>query len=249
MVSVARSRRLACAESLTFSLEDGTETQGVIASTELEGSNVPLLLSTKAQKTLGFLIDMEDRAVFSKSLGQHLQLVDRDGLPGIRLLPGEHGEGSMALHLNDSTSNIADSDDEFEEIEIPDNNEKHQIEEENALEYVKLDDGSIKQLTKGQKKMLHEGLDELEKEDAAQWTTLREKNKPTKMPGRLLTRGCGVALLELFSGAATLTMMVASLGLPVAEPIDILDNPAFDLLDLKDDDWWSNELIKKIRCL
>ena len=38
---------------LTSSLEDGTEAQGVIVPTELEGSNVPLLLSTKAQKTLG----------------------------------------------------------------------------------------------------------------------------------------------------------------------------------------------------
>ncbi|CAL1150025.1 unnamed protein product [Cladocopium goreaui] len=215
---------------VTFSLEDGTEAQGVIVSTELEGSNVPLLLSTKAQKTLGLLLDMHDRTVFSKSFGQHLQLVDRDGLPGIRLLPGEHGEASMALHINDSTINVDDDDNDNEEIEALDKSDKHLIEEENTLEYVKLDDGSIKQLTKGQKKMLHEGLDDLEKEDTALWTTLREKNKPTKTPGRLLLRGCGVALLELFSGAATLTMMVASLGLPVAEPIDVLDNPAFDLL-------------------
>ena len=81
---------------------------------------------------------MEDRTVFSKCLGQHLHLVGRDGLPGVRLLPGDHGEGSMALRLNDSTINIADSDDEAEEIEASDKNEKHQIEEENALEYVKL---------------------------------------------------------------------------------------------------------------
>eukprot|EP00435_Cladocopium_sp_Y103_P069613 s840_g33.t1 len=170
---------------VTFCLEDGTEARGVIVSTELEGSNVPLLLSTKAQKSLGLLIDMHD-----------------------------------------NTDSDYDSDDNL----ASENDEKHQIEEEDTLGYLKLNEGAIKQLTKGQKKMLNDGITELEKEDAALWTTLREQNRPTRMPGRLLTRGCGVAPLELFSGAATLTMMVASLGLPVAEPIDVLDNPAFDLL-------------------
>eukprot|EP00435_Cladocopium_sp_Y103_P065198 s39_g27.t1 len=215
---------------VTFSLEDGTEARGVIVSTELEGSNVPLLLSTKAQKSLGLLIDMHDNTVYSKIFEQHLQLVDRDGLPGLRLLPGDPDEASIALHSHDSTINIQDSDYDSDDNLASENDEKHQIEEEDTLGYLKLDEGSIKQLTKGQKKMLNDGITELEKEDAALWTTLREQNRPTRMPGRLLTRGCGVALLELFSGAATLTMMVASLGLPVAEPIDVVDNPAFDLL-------------------
>ena len=36
--------------------------------------------------------------------------------------------------------------------------------------------------------------------------------------------------MELFSGEAALSLMVATLGLPVAEPIDIMDNDNYDLL-------------------
>ena len=204
---------------VTFSLEDGSEAQGVITSTELEGSHAPLLLSTKAQKSLGLMIDMSERKVYSKTMKQHLEIVDRDGLPGIRLLPGDHGGDAIALRAEE-----CDASEEEAEEEISVVTDKTKIEEEDTMGYIKLDDGSLKQMTKGQKKMLGDTIEELEKEDQAMWTTLREKSKPTKNPGRLLPRGCGVALMELFSGAATLSLMVATLGLPVAEPIDILNN-------------------------
>ena len=210
---------------VTFSLEDGSEAQGVITSTELEGSHAPLLLSTKAQKSLGLMIDMSERKVYSKTMKQHLEIVDRDGLPGIRLLPGDHGGDAIALQAEE-----CDASEEEAEEEISVVTDKTKIEEEDTMGYIKLDDGSLKQMTKGQKKMLGDTIEELEKEDQAMWTTLREKSKPTKNPGRLLPRGCGVALMELFSGAATLSLMVATLGLPVAEPIDILNNADYDLL-------------------
>ena len=104
---------------------------------------------------------------------------------------------------------------------------KSEIEEEDTLGYLSLEECSIKAMTKGQKKRLQQSLETVEKEDAALWSTLRSE-KPIK-PGasrRLLSRGCGTFLMEIFAGAATLTWMAASWGLPVSEPIDCLYNYA-----------------------
>lgn len=168
---------------------------------------------------------MSECKVYSKTMKQHLEIVDRDGLPGIRLLPGDHGGDAIALRIEQCNTSEEEVEDEVSVVV-----DKTKTEEEDTMGYIKLDDGSLKQLTKGQKKMLGDTIEELEKEDQATWTTLREKSKPTKNPGRLLPRGCGVALMELFSGAAALSLMVATLGLPVAEPIDIMDNDNYDLL-------------------
>ncbi|CAE7591026.1 RE1 [Symbiodinium sp. CCMP2592] len=78
---------------IAIQLADGTLATGTVESTELEGSTAPLLLSCRAQKQLGFVLDLDEHTVYSKVFGQHLELVDRDGLPSVRLLPLTPEEG------------------------------------------------------------------------------------------------------------------------------------------------------------
>ena len=54
-----------------FALADGTIASGTITSTELGGSDAPLLLSTKAQRSLGLVIDLDEHTVYSKKMGQY----------------------------------------------------------------------------------------------------------------------------------------------------------------------------------
>ena len=80
---------------------------------------------------------------------QHLEIVDRDGLPGIRLLPGDHGGDAIALRIEQCNTSEEEVEDEVSVVV-----DKTKTEEEDTMGYIKLDDGSLKQLTKGQKKML-----------------------------------------------------------------------------------------------
>ena len=45
----------------------------------------------------------------------------------------------------------------------------------------------------------------------------------------MLPRGCKTFLLEMFAGAATLSLMAVSLGLTVSSPIDVIYDPRYDL--------------------
>ena len=217
-IKVAGLRRI----PVIFGLENGTQVCGEIVSTELEGSNAPLLLSTKAQKSLGLLIDMDEHSIYSRRMNDYLELVDRDGLPGIRLLPGDGEQHQVALHAAEESL--------VEDGEADGATAKTEIEEEDNFNYVRLGEDPMKVMTKGQKKLVRDGLEEVEKEDIAMWAVLRGDRVPKK-PQRLIPRGCGTALLELFSGAATLTLMVASMGFSVSEPVDIMNNITHDLLD------------------
>ena len=73
--------------SIAIQLADGTLATGTVQSTELEDSSAPLLMSYGAQRQLGFVLDAEAGTVYSKAFEQHVDLVDRDGLPALRLLP------------------------------------------------------------------------------------------------------------------------------------------------------------------
>ena len=58
---------------------------GAVQSTALVDSTAPLLLSYGAQRQLGLVLDIEAGAAYSKMFQQHVELVDRDGLPAPRL--------------------------------------------------------------------------------------------------------------------------------------------------------------------
>ena len=92
-----------------FALKNGDIASGTITSTELSGSEAPLLLSTRAQKALGLVIDTEEHTVYSKRMNQYLELVDRDGLPAIRLIPSTEDETDIALQAEISSAQEEDS--------------------------------------------------------------------------------------------------------------------------------------------
>ena len=71
---------------ISLQLADGTLAHGTVESTELADSEAPLM-SCQAQKQLGIVLDMGEHKAYSKVFRQHLDLVDRDGLPALRLLP------------------------------------------------------------------------------------------------------------------------------------------------------------------
>ena len=54
-----------------FALKNGDIASGMVTSTELSGSVAPLLLSTKAQRSLGLVIDTEEQTVFSKRMNNY----------------------------------------------------------------------------------------------------------------------------------------------------------------------------------
>ena len=58
------------------------------------------------------MIDMSERKVYSKMMKQHLEIVDRDGLPGIRLLPGDHGGDAIALRTEQCNTSEEEIEDE-----------------------------------------------------------------------------------------------------------------------------------------
>ena len=60
------------------------------------------------------MIDMSERKVYSKMMKQHLEIVDRDGLPGIRLLPGDHGGDAIALRTEQCNTSEEEIEDEGE---------------------------------------------------------------------------------------------------------------------------------------
>ena len=74
---------------LCLELLNGGLAKGQLRSTELKGSQAPLLISLHAQKALGLVIDLAAEVVHSQALGADLKLVVKDGLLGLRLLPAD----------------------------------------------------------------------------------------------------------------------------------------------------------------
>eukprot|EP00435_Cladocopium_sp_Y103_P074865 s140_g51.t2 len=103
----------------------------------------------------------------------------------------------------------------------------HQDLQQQHETYVAVEEETRKTMSKGQRRFLEQSVQEIQASDVSLWATLTNKKSQTPLP-----RGCKVFLMEIFAGAAVLTSMAMTLGLPVAAPIDIkLDGT--DLLDPK----------------
>ena len=177
--------------------------------------------------------------VYSQTLKNELEVLDRDGLPGIRLMPSDNSEEpAYVLHAHESPreSGVQDfslvmDDEESVDPDVPEDGDKENkkiIVEEDCLGYVPLADSKIKVMSRGLKKQLQNAAEVVSREDYAMWATLR-KERPSRR-NRALPRGCKTFIMELFAGAATLSVILASWGLQVAEPIDYLYNKDYDLL-------------------
>ncbi len=197
---------------------------GNITSVELCDSDAPLLLSTKAQKALGLVLDMAEHTAYSKTLDKELELVNHNGLPGLRLFPSSRSSAGLAMNV---MKEVGKADGEEKEAE----NEKfaEEAEEEGAEErHVPLDECNLKTLSKGRKKQIEEDLEELGKEDCAMWSTLTDR---VIKPKRMLPRGCRSFVMEIFAGAATLSYMAVCMGYAISAPVDIEIQPQHDLLN------------------
>ena len=221
-----------------MALEAPSEWQDVAAfpspSTELKSSDAPLLLSARAQRTLGLNIDLGDHedcvSIHSKTLGGPMEVINRGGLPGLRLLPGEAHEKNMVLHTSENEGDDDTTSPSSWTSTSPTStasSPKHYIEEEDTLNNLDLTECSVKVMTKNQRKMVEKAVEVIEKEDMAMWTSLK-----TPAPGhrKHAPLPCKTFLKEIFAGAATLTLMALAWGLTVGEPIDIPHNPDHDVL-------------------
>ena len=102
---------------ITLQLSDGTLAHGTVQSTELEGSEAPLLMSCGAQKQLGLVLDLGEQTAFSKVFGQNLDLVDRDGLPAVRLLPQQEDDSQAFAMAAVGQTSAADEESETLDVE------------------------------------------------------------------------------------------------------------------------------------
>lgn len=82
--------------------------------------------------------------------------------------------------------------------------------------FLSLENEKKKTMSKGQKKMIEQSIQEVQASDISMWSTLRGHRSMSPLP-----KGCKVFLMEIFAGAAVLTSMALQMGLNTAAPIDI----------------------------
>ena len=215
---------------------------GSITSVELANSSTPLLLSSQAQRSLGIMLNMAEDTVYSKTLDKELEMVTLNGLPALRLYPGDETLDGIAMMMSTEESTaepmqeeVTTNETDSNETSAVDDDDSNLTEEESQGEQGHLPFHELKKkiLTKNQKKMLHESLGDMEKEDCAMWSVLQGD---VKRPRRMLPKGCRSFVMEVFAGAATLSCIAASMGLAVAPPIDIEYDARYDLLQPKNRD-------------
>ena len=206
-----------------FALDDGENgvAVGTIDSVELAESEAPLLLSIRDQRKLQLQIELnpngEDK-VYSKLLGGYLQVVSMNGLICIHLLPSH----VALLSTRSLEEEVQDESQQVPLAEIPYVHEETNSPtssttcSETCESFVPLDEMEPKLMSRGQKKMWKDQVQELDQKDVAMWSTLRGSRK-----GRSLPRGCKVFLMEVFAGAAVLTSLAVNMGLEVAAPVDL----------------------------
>ena len=78
-------------------MTNGAQIPGEIASTEIKGSNAPMLLSLPSQAALGLVVDFEAGTVYSKWLEQHFKVVRgaRNRLLGLKLITHHRTEDEI----------------------------------------------------------------------------------------------------------------------------------------------------------
>ena len=221
---------------ISFELVNGDYARGTLTSLELEDSDAPMLLSIQTCSQLGFTIDVGNHVVESSVLGSRLKLVNRDGLMAIRVLPGflglfgDHQE-SVADEKRDEDHAVLCEDavqqeEEAVNPEAPDMSFNEDGENLTPNAHLAADMLPNKKVfTRNQKKQFSKDVQEVKSVDRHMWNLLR----PDRTKMRLLPRGCRTFLLEIFAGAAVLSLLAAGKGYAVSQPVDI----TYDGIDLK----------------
>ena len=94
---------------IRLEISNGAQVPGEIASTEIQGSNAPMLLSLPSQAKLGLVVDVEAGTVYSKWLESHFKVVrgSRNGLLGLKLITKHLAEDDV---LEECVAMMADED-------------------------------------------------------------------------------------------------------------------------------------------
>ena len=229
-----------------FELLDDGIAVGLIVSTELKGSDAPLLLSIEDQRQLGLCVELaadEDR-VFSTTLSEHLKVTRVNGLLGIHLLPAhvamlsvnveekkpssplstkcpelescEKGDSCNGVSLSQSTEDAADQLDKVEKDGEMSPSSQSSGELLAGDVYLSISENDHKPMSKGQRRTMEQQLKEIEQGDQCLWSALQQKRHRLPLP-----RGCRVFLLEICAGAAMLSSMAVGMGYSVSQPVDI----------------------------
>ena len=250
-IQTAGTRQL----ELCLELLDGGVARGDLYSTELIGSEAPLLLSLQAQKALGLVIDLSAEVAHSQVLGKDLKLVIKDGLLGLRLLPADvadeskdHETAGGANDIGDYDNFTTDGKQDVEQDTERASNPVHEHDgitnsddeasedgygtdggvENTAIGYLAVDALKSKIMSKGQSARVSRDIEDITATDQILWGQML--GKKTRRPS-FLPRGCRTFLLELVAGAAVLTHMAScDYGLPVSDPVDVRLGPGLDLL-------------------
>ena len=139
-------------------------------------------------------------------------MVTLNGLPALRLYPGDETLEGIAMMMSTEEPTTEMMEDEVATNET-DSNETSAVEDHSNLTeeesqgergHLPLHELKKKTLTKNHKKMLNDSLGDMEKEDCAMWSVLQGD---VKRPRRMLPKGCRSFVMEVFAGAATLSVM------------------------------------------
>ena len=226
--------------SLCLELAGGGLAHGELRSVELGDSDTPLLLSLETQRRLGLVLDLNREVAHSQALDRDLRLIVRNGLLGLRLLPG------CLAYYNHVPEHDLDSEDERQQ----DDPEQGDITAEDG-EVTEGDNGNPHTTTddldhgydhdNGDEPVGDVGflaIDELREHDEQAGASGEERHRGPQEEGQAglepalpgeVPRGCRTFLMEIFAGCAMLSTLAHYSGLPVSEPIDILYDPLHDL--------------------
>ena len=175
-----------------------------------------MLLSSVAQRKLGLVIDMGAGTIYSKVLDLELEVVNYNGLPGIRLHPGNFEVGSIALTANEIL------EENIKEDEIEEKPKKVE-----ASQHFPIQEGNVRYLNKGKKKQLQEAVFEVEQEDCALWSTITED---LKRPIRSSYHEAVVPFSwTSLPGQQLRATWQCRWVLPSPQPVDVIYDPTFDL--------------------
>ena len=168
-----------------------------------------------------------------------------NGLPALKLHPGDETVKGIAMSVAEDYKSEEEqvleetygmSDNVTSEGNVTDEGNETTEDESNETEsngtmlgecHVPLHELRAKTMSRGQRKMIEESLDDMEKEDCALWSTLQGEDK---RPKKMLPKGCKCFLKELFAGAATLSLLAVTMGLSISAPVDVEIDSRYDLL-------------------
>ena len=217
-----------------FELKDGNMAVGDLYSVELQDSDAPLLLSINDQRKLGLQVHLTDDGdeVYSTRLGANLCVADYNGLLGIRLLPSDlallglgSAESTSETEVPGFGGDVSGEAMDFDASRKDCHTEALSESPSGVLAedltsvhevFLSLENEKKKTMSRGQKKMVEQSLQEVQASDISMWSTLRGHKSMSPLP-----KGCKVFLMEIFAGAAVLTSMALQMGLNTAAPVDI----------------------------